>query len=289
MMKVSVVIPTLNAQAYLRPLLEALIAQTVEPEVLVVDSSSDDATARIAANFAGRVRFESIARADFDHGATRDWALRQTGGDIVCFISQDALPADTQCLQRLCATLERPEVAAAFGRQTARRNASAHERLVREFNYPGQSRVWSEADIPRMGMKAYFFSDTFSAYRRGTYLAVGGFERPVSTNEDMLMAATLLHAGYSLAYVAEAVVFHSHDNTLQQDFRRHQASGFVMETHREQLTGADANAEGLRMVSSVCSNLAKEGNIAQIPPFIAHVAARFLGNRTGALQARRKA
>jgi transcriptional regulator with XRE-family HTH domain len=64
-----------------------------------------------------------------------------------------------------------------------------YERLTRVFNYPEQPRIWREADIPRYGVKSYFFSNVCAAYRRDAYLAAGGFDAPILTNEDMMIAA----------------------------------------------------------------------------------------------------
>ena len=93
-MKVSVIIPTLNAEAWLDRLLDRLIRQTVAAEILVIDSESDDATCRIAASHAPRVRLLHVPRERFNHGGTRDFALRQSTGEYVLFLTQDALPAD---------------------------------------------------------------------------------------------------------------------------------------------------------------------------------------------------
>ena len=43
-MKVSVVIPTLNAEHWITQQLNMLLSQTVEAEILVIDSGSTDAT-----------------------------------------------------------------------------------------------------------------------------------------------------------------------------------------------------------------------------------------------------
>lgn len=87
----SVVIPTLNAASELDNLLGLIEAQTLRPlDVLVVDSSSEDGTAAEAAKHPG-VRFDRIKRKDFNHGLTRDMALRRTEGDFVCFLTQDAV------------------------------------------------------------------------------------------------------------------------------------------------------------------------------------------------------
>ncbi len=94
MTKVSLVIPTLDAESDIEGLLNRIYRQTRRPdEVIVVDSCSSDRTVDIVKSFEW-VRLISIDRSEFDHGLTRDMALRESSGDIVCFMTQDAVPAD---------------------------------------------------------------------------------------------------------------------------------------------------------------------------------------------------
>lgn len=286
-MKVSIIIPTLNAERWITQQLNLLLSQTVEAEIIVIDSGSADGTPGLVRCFAPRVRLLEIPPRDFDHGGTRDYALRQSTGDYVCFLTQDALPTDERCLEKLLTAFSAPDIAAAYGRQIARPDAPEYEKLTRQFNYPDQPRIWREADIPRYGVKAYFFSDACAAYRRETYLAVGGFDAPIITNEDMMMAGKLLHAGYALAYTPEAAVYHSHRYTLRQEYRRNVRIGKVMEQYRDRLTGAQTDAEGLRMLRFVGGELAREGRIGELIEFGIRAAVRFAGNRVGTRKGRR--
>ena len=285
--QVSVIIPTLNPGEQISELLDALRSQTVEAELVVVDSGSQDGSVA-ALEQQDNVRLLRIPPESFDHGGTRDMALRQTAGTYVAFFTQDALPADNRCLEQLIGAFENPNVAGVFGRQIARPDAPAYERLTREFNYPAEGRVWREADIERLGVKAYFFSDVCAAWRREAYETAGGFDAPVESNEDMLMAAKLLHNGYALAYEPSAVVLHSHSFTLREDFERNLRIGRVMERYRERLRGESSNSEGMRMLRFVCAHLAREGRPFSLLAFVAHCAARFAGNRVGRRQERRR-
>ena len=287
-MKVSVVIPTRNAERWIRDQLDRLLAQTVRPEILVMDSGSTDTTARIAAEFGRQVRLLRIPPESFDHGATRDAGLRQSSGDYVLFLSQDALPANETYVETLLLPFSEERVAAVCGRQVARPDAPEYEKLTRRFNYPEAGRVWQEADISRYGIKAYFFSDACSAFRRSAYESVGGFDRPILTNEDMMMAAKLLHAGWSLAYQPGAVVRHSHADTLAREYRRSVRIGEVMEQYRDRLRGADPGGEGLRMVGFVSRELFTQGKGGQLPVFLVRAAVRFTGYHAGRLCAKRK-
>lgn len=280
--KVSVIIPTLNAGQRLPALLQALHAQTVSPhEIIVVDSQSDDGTAECAEHSAG-VRLVRIARETFDHGGTRDFCLRQSTGDIVCFLTQDAIPQDERYLQELIARFAHERVACVCGRQVARKDALPEERLTRLFNYPDESFVRDQTDLPRLGIKAFFLSDVCSAYRRSAYEAVGGFEHPILTNEDMLIAARFIHQGYAIAYCAKACVVHSHGYTLAQDYRRSYDIGAFLAMHRAEFQGVSAESEGMRYVLTVSKKLLQQGNLFAFVRFGCHCVARFLGRRNGA-------
>ena len=284
MKSVCVVIPTLNAGAQLGRLLERLLAQTVRPrEIVVVDSQSSDGTAALARGFDG-VRVLEVARADFDHGGTRDWALRQTQSEFVAFMTQDALPVDENSLARLLAPFEDVSVAAVGGRQIAYGHASAAEKLVRARNYPAESRIWRAEDIDRLGVRAFLISDVFSCYRREAYLAVGGFDHPIMTNEDMLIAERLLHAGYALAYQGSAAVYHSHDLTLSQQFRRNLIVGRTMKRYEARFEHVQEMGEGVALARSVLGSLARQGKLIDCARFGADCAARLAGNRIGRWQ-----
>lgn len=281
---ISVVLPTLNGERELPALFDRLVGQTrPADEILVVDSSSDDLTREVAASYPG-VRVITIERSDFNHGLTRDLALRETSSDYVAFLTQDAVPANSYYLENLVAPLDAdPKVALVSGRQLPRDDARQFERLVREFNYPSESNVRTIDDLPRLGIKTFFASDVCSCYRRSAYLEVGGFEE-VMTNEDMLMAARLLKAGYKVAYAADAEVVHSHNLTPSEQFRRNRAVGEFLAMYDAELAVPDEVGEGSRLAKSVLSTLLREGMPGEAAAFVVDCAARFAGNRMGRLQ-----
>ena len=147
-MKISVIIPTLNAERELPGLLEKIQAQRLIPEVpeiIVVDSESSDRTVSVAEEAGARILH--VARKDFDHGRTRDLALRKSAGDIVVFLTQDAVPANDRFLENLIRPLSDEKVAVVTGRQLPKADAFPMEKLVRQFNYPEESHIRSEEDV----------------------------------------------------------------------------------------------------------------------------------------------
>ena len=284
---ISVVIPTLNAQGEVGALLSLIESQSLKPrEILVVDSSSEDGTADEVAGHPG-VEFQVIDRKYFNHGSTRDMALRRTAGDFVCFLTQDAVPVSERYLEKLVAPmLADPDVALVSGRQLPKADARRFEQLVRGFNYPAAPSVRGKADLERYGIKTFFASDVCSCYRREAYLTCGGFD-VVNTNEDMLMAARFVAAGLKVAYEPTAEVYHSHNLTPKEQYARNRAVGRFLEEHADDLMHASEIGEGGKLVKAVSTQLLREGRFGEFVAFGVDCAARLLGNRKGRSEARK--
>ena len=137
---VSVVIPVLNAAPYLSDLFAAFARQDPCPpdEVILVDSGSTDGTAALAARAPG-VRVVPIER--FSHGRSRNLGARAAAGEIVVFLSQDALPADERWLAELVAAFDDPRVAAAYSRQIPRPDRFPRTRVEGGAHRLGQIRL----------------------------------------------------------------------------------------------------------------------------------------------------
>lgn len=286
-MRISVIIPTLNAEKDLPALLKTLTAQTVPPEeIIVVDSESADRTVAIAKKNGAKVLH--VARKDFDHGKTRDMALRESAGEIVVFLTQDAVPANNHFLENLIRPLFEEKVAVVTGRQLPKPDALPMEKLVREFNYPAESHIRSEKDVAQMGIKVFFCSDVCAAYNRKIYLKLGGFEYPLKTNEDMFFAAKAIWGGYRVAYAADALVYHSHNFMPKEQYERNRIQGYEIERHRPILGEVSQESEGMKLVKYVTSRLLRQGQIKSVFRFGLDCCARLLGSRVGKKEYKRE-
>lgn len=279
---ISIIIPTLNAEKLIKPLLDNLYSQTVAAdEIIIVDSESTDKTVEICKSYP-KVKVISILKKDFDHGKTRDMAFKQSKGDIVIFMTHDATPANKDFIKNLVSHLESDsKLAVVSGRQVARSDAKEAERLVREFNYPAKSNIRSKKDIPIYGIKTFYCTDVCSAYRRSAYIDVGGFNYPLKTNEDMFFAARAIYKGYKAGYAADAIVFHSHNLTLKQQYKRNFDLGYELEKHKNLISNVSANSEGFKMVKYVSLKLLKKGRFISFVRFGFDCCARLLGNKKG--------
>ena len=219
--RVSVVIPTLNAAAYLPDLLRAFRTQRPSPpeEVILVESGSRDATLAIAAGASG-VRVVPIAR--FTHGGSRNLGARESRCEIVAFLSQDALPANEAWLAELVAPFADPGVAAVFSRQLPRPDANPMERHFLETHFPpGEPvRMRRRGDGPFVFQKDVFFSNVSAAVRREDILR-HPFDEELIMSEDQQLARDLLLAGRTVVYAPASQVLHSHNYSLRQAFERY--------------------------------------------------------------------
>lgn len=278
---ISVLIPVLNAEKWLPDQLQALHAQSVKiTEIVIIDSQSEDATCAIAAADP-LCRLIHIERAEFDHGGTRDDAARTCQSDYLWFLTQDAIPADPHCLSELIKAVQDEKVACAYGRQMAPKSSGRIDQLNRKANYSSHGFVRSSASIPSLQIRAFFLSNTCCLYKRDLYIRCGGFRHDLPTNEDMLMAATFLHNGYSTAYCAEARVWHIHQMTLKQWYQRSFDIGAFTELFQKELEGVETHGEGKKYSFSIMKQLLREGRILSFFYFGVICAVRLLGDSEG--------
>jgi rhamnosyltransferase len=238
----------------------ALKNQNCQPmQVIVVDSGSTDGSVDISQQAGYTVLH--VHATDFNHGGTRQWALDQglekasqlgqPKPDFVVYLTQDAILAHPNSLQELLSAFQQPQVAAAFGRQMPKPNATWLEAHARNFNYPETSRTVQLQDKASLGIKACFLSNSFAAYRLQALQAMGGFPSNLPMGEDTYTAAKLLLSGQSLHYQASAAVYHSHNYNGTQDFQRMFDTGvFHAQNPWLQQSFGRAEGEGMKLLSA---------------------------------------
>jgi rhamnosyltransferase len=216
----SLIIPVLNPGAFAGQLARAIGGQRVRPdEIIVLDSESNDGS--VSAFEAIGAQIHRVPRRTFDHGGTRRYGMEIARGDDLLYLTQDAIPADPHAFDRLAAALHSaPDIAIAYGRHQPRAGANAFGAHLRLFAYPEVSHVRSAADVPRVGLRTAFASNTFAMYRRSALEDVGGFAPRIVSNEDLHAAARMLLRGWRVSYAAEAIVEHSHDSSAIAEARQ---------------------------------------------------------------------
>ena len=277
---VDVVIPTFHPDEKLCTLLKSLLEQKYPVgHILIMNTQQEFWDSKIE-GLSEKIIVEHIEKSRFDHGGTRHQALLKSRADVVIFMTQDALPVDDHLTEQLLRPLEDQEVAVSYARQLPAEDCAYIERYTRGFNYPAASRVKSKKDLNRLGIKTYFCSDVCAAYDRNIYLQLGGFERPVIFNEDIIMAARIIQAGYKVAYAAKAQVIHSHNYSGLRQISRNFDLAVSQADHPEIFSGVSSEGEGIRLVKQTASYLAKRRPWL-LPALIWQSGCKYLGYRLG--------
>jgi rhamnosyltransferase len=110
---------------------------------------------------------------------------------------------------------------------------------------------------------------------------VGGFPERTLFAEDMLVAAKMILAGYSVAYQADAVCEHWHDYSISEEFRR--AFDIGVFHHREHWVLEEfgsAEGEGGSLILTGLRKIASE-NTRELPIALMKYLAKVLGYTAG--------
>lgn len=226
--RVTVFIPTWNGGELFEEVLRELEHQdTPWPyEIFCIDSGSVDGT--VERLLRHPVRLVQIPNSEFDHGMTRNRAIRESRGEVVVLTVQDATPASRDWLRSMVSHFEDPEVAGVYCHQIPRKDCSPflRERLKTWLPGAGAPEVrqvkskdafWKELDhIQRW--RTIAFDNVASAMRRSIAL-----EHPIPRRrfgEDVTWAKGAILAGYKIVMEPRVAVTHSHQSSIWYEFRR---------------------------------------------------------------------
>ncbi|RUM70894.1 MAG: glycosyltransferase family 2 protein [Sulfurovum sp.] len=279
-MSISVIIPTYNAQQYLPELLASLDNQTIEFELIIIDSSSTDETLALVKPYTQNII--TITKDEFDHGGTRTKAAKIASGEYLIFLTQDAIAYDKNTLKTLLDPFKDPAIVAVYGRQIPHENTSLFGKHLRYFNYASTSHIRTLADKEKYGIKTTFFSDSFAAYRKSALQEVNWFKNGLIVGEDMHVIAKLFLANHKIAYCAKAKVYHSHSYTLKDEFKRYFDTG-VFHTQESWIleTFGKAEGEGIKYLKSEFNYLLQHHAYYRIPEFMLRTGLKYIGYTLG--------
>ena len=280
-MNISIIIPTYNAEKHLVKLLDKLKEQTIKKyELIIIDSSSKDKTVNIAKNYTDNII--TIPQDEFDHGGTRAKGAKIAKGDILVYLTQDALPYDKYTIENIIQIFEDKTISAGYGRQLSYKNTNLFGRHLREFNYPKITSIKSKEDIDKYGIKTAQLSDSFAVYKKSVLLEMGNFKNNLILGEDVYMGSKMIFAGYSLAYKSNAKVYHSHSYSVYQEFKRyfdigvfHASENWIIDTFGK------AEGDGIKYVKSEIKFLFKEKKCYLLPEWFIRNIMKYIGYKFG--------
>ncbi len=171
-MRIAVIIPAYNEEAYIGRCLESLRKQTYpDYELIVVNAQSTDKTAEISAKHANKV----ITAKTGSPGPARNLGVKNTQAEIVAFTDADTIVAENW-LERIAKNFEDPKVVGAGG-VLRPLDARALDKIMFKIN----SDWWYRLS----GLFRFYQLGTPNcAYRRTAFQETGGFDESLSMLED---------------------------------------------------------------------------------------------------------
>lgn len=213
---ISVIIPALNEGRFIGDCLTSLTKLTYPHcawEVILVDNGSTDRTLEIANSFTSDLNIKIIQKATLRVSGLRNAGARLAKGDRLIFLDADCVVPPNWLETSI--------------------NASARADAVllgARFRLPSKTswvaRVWWEHDQrDREGGLSYLSCHNLHI-RRADFLALGGFDESLETNEDYEFSQRVRAAGGELLDCPELSVVHlGNAETLRNFFRRERWHG----------------------------------------------------------------
>lgn len=182
--EISVVIPALNEGRYLSACLKSLTNQSYsgDYEVIVVDGGSTDGTVQIAKRFTDHI----VCAAKRPVGAARNEGARVANGKILAFIDADTIASDGW-LRAIGQSFKDQSIIGVTGPTLPSDGA-----ILDSVTY----RLWTiylQRVLLSMGMPHVIGFNC--AYRRNTFLEIGGFDERSKTSEDIRLARKMRRFG----------------------------------------------------------------------------------------------
>ena len=203
-----------------RPLIEETLAQLLIQDMpyrlFVLDNESTDGTRELVEHYAHQI--VNVPAGAYVPGRVLNEGMRATSSPIVVFLNSDCTPVDGFWLSKLVDGFElEVECAARFSRQMPRSDCwPLFEKDTNDaFGDGVKSASWK-----------HFFSMASSAIRRDVWEQMP-FNDHLIYSEDIEWTWRARQRGYSIRYMPESRVWHSHNYTLWQSYRRYRGEGLA--------------------------------------------------------------
>ena len=223
-LSISLVIPTLNAGRGFATLLHRLKGQGRLPlEILVLDSGSRDGTRESLLQFP-EVRLIELSGSPGPASWNR--GCEEARGDLVVFLSQDALPANGDWLNHLAAPFEDDSVAGVYGRQEASATSSPlwNFRMAKRFCRKAHARRLKVGDPIRHKSLPFFIEN--AAVRRSVWQGIH-FNENLPVGADRVWARQAVLASYTVTYTPDALVTRELPLGLRAAFELGKLTGYA--------------------------------------------------------------
>jgi len=208
---ISVVIPIHNASEGLGACLDSLERQTLSREryeIIVVNDGSVDPVVETIADRQGVI---FLSQQQKGAAAARNLGAEQAQGEILLFTDADCVP-ESNWVEAMIAPFADREVIGVCGVVRTRQIGLIPRFIQLEYDY----RYRSIARHPQID----FVNTGTAGYRKRVFMDSGGFREHLLGAEDTELSFRLASAGYRMVFAPQAIVYHSHPESIVEYARR---------------------------------------------------------------------
>jgi len=205
-MKVSIIIPTKNNADILEKCLKSICNVDYskgEVEVIIVDGYSTDGTVEIARKYRCKVVYEETGTI----GGARNIGVKHSSGDYIVFTDADCI-VDRDWLKSLIGEFKDEKVASVGGPNVTPEDDTEFAKCVGVvlglLSKPGARYAFNADRV----LEVYHNPTCNSAYRRGVFQEVGGFNPKLVTCDDEELDYRIREKGYKILFTPHARVYH---------------------------------------------------------------------------------
>jgi rhamnosyltransferase len=204
MNRASVIVRAKDEAATIELTLRSLRAQTVRPQIIVIDSGSTDGTTQIARGLCDRLI--EIPPSEFTYGGTLNLGAREASAPVVFALSAHCHAERTDWIERSLSHYDRSDVAATNGVRWMPDGNPLRGPFFQDVAHAREHPFWG-------------FSNHASSWRRSLWEDCS-FSETIATAEDKEWAMRVLAAGWTIAFDPELFVSFAHGWRTPAEFYR---------------------------------------------------------------------
>lgn len=214
----SIIIRAFNEEEHIGKLLTGISEQTVKEqcEVILVDSGSTDATCKIAQQF--QVKIVKIKPEEFSFGSALNIGCAAAKGNILIFASAHVYPVYDNWIEEMVKPLSKSNIALCYGRQVGNEVTKFSEEMVFRKWFP------EESDFEQ----AHPFCNNANVAIRRELWEQYPYDETLTGLEDLGWAKNIIAQGWKIAYNAQAVIVHVHNETPAKTRNRYRREAIAM-------------------------------------------------------------
>ncbi len=216
MPKISIIIRAYNEEKHIGKLLKGIQQQSLDSEVILVDSGSTDQTVSIAEKYG--VKIVRLSPDEFSFGYALNLGCEVASGEFLVFASAHVYPVYVDWLEQMVAPFSNKRTALVYGKQRGNEmnKYSEHQLFKRWF-----------PDTSDLRQQHPFCNNANVAIRRELWEAQP-YDEQLTGLEDLDWATKIMSKGYHIAYNADATIIHVHEETPRKILNRYRREAIAL-------------------------------------------------------------